>query len=202
MISLHKNATTTPSIRQRMSGSDEPAAVLALRYGVNDLFQGDVTDDDQLIYVNKVILGKMLESETLDPAAIKTALSLAADCAESGGFPVLWRVGPSAECADLRARLEKAGLQPADPFPAMHMDLSNFPPPPKIEGLAIATATPTAPSRNRAIYPTTISVPVEPLSKRFRWKLARPSSGRFPTSAANAPSAAESAFRSSAKAAR
>ena len=35
MISLHKNATTTPGIRQRMSGSDEPAAVLALRYGVS-----------------------------------------------------------------------------------------------------------------------------------------------------------------------
>jgi len=36
MISLHKNATTTPSIRQRMSGSLEPAAVLALRYGVSE----------------------------------------------------------------------------------------------------------------------------------------------------------------------
>ena len=36
MISLHKNATTTPVIRQRMSGSDEPAAVLALRYGVSE----------------------------------------------------------------------------------------------------------------------------------------------------------------------
>ncbi|MCB8820922.1 type I restriction endonuclease subunit R [Microvirga rosea] len=32
---------------------------------VNDLFQGDVTDDDQLIYVNNVIKGKLLESETL-----------------------------------------------------------------------------------------------------------------------------------------
>ena len=36
MISFHKNATTTPVIRQRMSGSDEPAAVLALRYGVSE----------------------------------------------------------------------------------------------------------------------------------------------------------------------
>ena len=36
MISLHKNATTTPGIRQRMLGSDEPAAVLALRYGVSE----------------------------------------------------------------------------------------------------------------------------------------------------------------------
>ena len=32
---------------------------------VNDLFQGDLSDDDQLIYVNNVIRGKLLESETL-----------------------------------------------------------------------------------------------------------------------------------------
>jgi transposase-like protein len=36
MISLHKNATTTPVIRQRLSGSNEPASVLALRYGVSE----------------------------------------------------------------------------------------------------------------------------------------------------------------------
>ena len=36
MISLHKNATTTPSIRRRLSGSEEPAAVLARRYGVSE----------------------------------------------------------------------------------------------------------------------------------------------------------------------
>ena len=32
---------------------------------VNDLFQGDLTDNDKLIYVNDVIMGKLLESETL-----------------------------------------------------------------------------------------------------------------------------------------
>jgi type I restriction enzyme, R subunit len=32
---------------------------------VNDLFQGDVTDGDRLIYVNNVIKGKLLESEKL-----------------------------------------------------------------------------------------------------------------------------------------
>lgn len=32
---------------------------------VNDLFQGDLTDQDKLVYVNNVILGKLLESETL-----------------------------------------------------------------------------------------------------------------------------------------
>jgi hypothetical protein len=36
MISLHKNAPAPPGIRQRLSGSDEPASVLALRYGVSE----------------------------------------------------------------------------------------------------------------------------------------------------------------------
>lgn len=37
---------------------------------VNDLFQGDTTDDDRLIYVNNVIKGKLLESETLAQQAV------------------------------------------------------------------------------------------------------------------------------------
>ena len=32
---------------------------------VNDLFEGELTDDDKLVYVNNVIKGKLLESETL-----------------------------------------------------------------------------------------------------------------------------------------
>ena len=32
---------------------------------VNDLFQGELTENDKLIYVNDVIMGKLLESETL-----------------------------------------------------------------------------------------------------------------------------------------
>ena len=32
---------------------------------VNSLFEGQLTDDDQLIYVNGVIKGKLLENETL-----------------------------------------------------------------------------------------------------------------------------------------
>ncbi|TIS90600.1 type I restriction endonuclease [Mesorhizobium sp.] len=50
------------------SGSiqDKEKALLAeILAKVNDLFQGEVTDDDQLIYVNNVIKGKLLESETL-----------------------------------------------------------------------------------------------------------------------------------------
>jgi len=32
---------------------------------VNDLFEGDLTDGDQLVYINDVIRGKLLESEEL-----------------------------------------------------------------------------------------------------------------------------------------
>ncbi len=32
---------------------------------VNDLFEGELTDQDKLVYVNNVIKGKLLESETL-----------------------------------------------------------------------------------------------------------------------------------------
>lgn len=45
---------------------DKEKALLAeILSRVNDLFQGDLTDDDQLIYVNGVIRGKLLENETL-----------------------------------------------------------------------------------------------------------------------------------------
>ena len=32
---------------------------------VNDLFEGELTDQDKLVYVNDVLKGKLLESETL-----------------------------------------------------------------------------------------------------------------------------------------
>ena len=32
---------------------------------MNDLFEGDLTDDDRLVYVNNVIKGKLLESQEL-----------------------------------------------------------------------------------------------------------------------------------------
>ncbi|RVE80124.1 type I restriction endonuclease subunit R [Sinorhizobium meliloti] len=50
------------------SGSvqDKEKALLAeIVARVNDLFQGELTDDDQVIYVNSVLKGKLLESETL-----------------------------------------------------------------------------------------------------------------------------------------
>ncbi len=36
---------------------------------VNDLFDGELTDQDKLVYVNNVIKGKLLESETLQQQA-------------------------------------------------------------------------------------------------------------------------------------
>lgn len=45
---------------------DKEKALLAeILAKLSDLFQGDVTDDDQLIYVDNVIKGKLMESETL-----------------------------------------------------------------------------------------------------------------------------------------
>lgn len=32
---------------------------------MNDLFEGELTDDDQLVYVNGVLKGKLMENETL-----------------------------------------------------------------------------------------------------------------------------------------
>ena len=37
---------------------------------VNDLFDGELTDQDKLVYVNDVIKGKLLESETLRQQAV------------------------------------------------------------------------------------------------------------------------------------
>ena len=47
----------------------EKALLLEIISKVNDLFEGDLTDDDQLVYVNNVIKGKLLESEVLTQQA-------------------------------------------------------------------------------------------------------------------------------------
>jgi type I restriction enzyme R subunit len=55
-------------LKETGSGSvqDKEKALLAeIVEKLNDLFHGDVTDDDRLIYVNNVIKGKLLESATL-----------------------------------------------------------------------------------------------------------------------------------------
>jgi type I restriction enzyme R subunit len=43
----------------------EKAYLTEIIQKVNDLFQGDLTDQDKLVYVNHVIKGKLLESVTL-----------------------------------------------------------------------------------------------------------------------------------------
>jgi type I restriction enzyme R subunit len=43
----------------------EKALLAEIIARVNDLFEGDLTDDDQLIYVNNVIKGKLMESDEL-----------------------------------------------------------------------------------------------------------------------------------------
>lgn len=53
-------ATGTGALQEK-----EKALLAEILSKLNDLFQGDVTDDDQLIYVNNVLKGKLLESEKL-----------------------------------------------------------------------------------------------------------------------------------------
>ncbi len=67
-LSIGGDAVLLPPITGVGSGSvqDKEKALLAeIIAKVNDLFDGELTDDDQLIYVNNVIKGKLLESETL-----------------------------------------------------------------------------------------------------------------------------------------
>jgi type I restriction enzyme R subunit len=53
---------------------DKEKALLAeIIARINDLFEGDMTDDDKLIYVNSVIKGKLLESETLCEQAVSNS---------------------------------------------------------------------------------------------------------------------------------
>jgi hypothetical protein len=52
--------------RKQAQAHDKEKALLAeiIARG-NDLFEGDLTDGDRLVYVNNVLKGKLLESETL-----------------------------------------------------------------------------------------------------------------------------------------
>jgi type I restriction enzyme, R subunit len=57
-----------PPISEAGSGSvqeKEKARLAEIIAKVNDLFDGNLTDDDQLVYVNNVIKGKLLESQEL-----------------------------------------------------------------------------------------------------------------------------------------
>ena len=56
--------TGTGSVQEK-----EKAQLAEIIRKVNDLFEGDLTDQDKLVYVNDVIMGKLLESETLQQQA-------------------------------------------------------------------------------------------------------------------------------------
>jgi type I restriction enzyme R subunit len=61
-------APKLPPITESGSGSvqeKEKALLAEIIAKVNDLFEGEVTEDDKLVYVNNVIKGKLLESHTL-----------------------------------------------------------------------------------------------------------------------------------------
>jgi type I restriction enzyme R subunit len=67
-LSMGGDAETLKPLTATGSGSlqeKEKALLAEILAKLNDLFQGDVTDDDQLIYVNNVIKGKLMESQTL-----------------------------------------------------------------------------------------------------------------------------------------
>ena len=62
------DAPKLPPLTEAGSGAvqDKEKALLAeIIAKVNDLFDGELTDDDKLVYVNNVIKGKLLESDTL-----------------------------------------------------------------------------------------------------------------------------------------
>lgn len=63
-----EDADTLNPITEAGSGSVQEkvkAQLSEIIEKVNDLFEGELTENDKLVYVNNVILGKLLESETL-----------------------------------------------------------------------------------------------------------------------------------------
>jgi type I restriction enzyme R subunit len=64
----HGDATKLPPMTDTGSGSvqeKEKALLNEIIQKVNGLFEGELSDNDQLVYVNGVIMGKLLENETL-----------------------------------------------------------------------------------------------------------------------------------------
>jgi type I restriction enzyme R subunit len=53
-----------------MVREDKKAYLREIIEKVNDLFKGDLSENDKLVYVNNVIMGKLLESETLATQAV------------------------------------------------------------------------------------------------------------------------------------
>lgn len=77
---------------------------------LNDLFQGDVTDDDRLIYVNSVLKGKLLENPTLaQQAASNTKAQFAASPALSDAI-----LNAIVEAFDAHSTMSKQALDSAE----------------------------------------------------------------------------------------
>ena len=67
---------TLPPITESGSGAvqeKQRAHLAEIIEKVNDLFSGDLTDHDKLVYVNDVLMGKLLESSTLKEQAINNS---------------------------------------------------------------------------------------------------------------------------------
>jgi type I restriction enzyme, R subunit len=68
MIPPGGNTPLLPPIEEAGSGQvrERPTAYMAeIIERLNDLFHGELTDQDKLVYVNDVLMGKLLESATL-----------------------------------------------------------------------------------------------------------------------------------------
>lgn len=75
-LRLSDDKVPLPAITGVGSGSvqeKEKALLAEILAKVNDLFEGELTDADQLIYVNNVIKGKLLESEELRAQAMNNS---------------------------------------------------------------------------------------------------------------------------------
>lgn len=73
-LSLHEgDAPKLDPLTEAGSGSvqeKEKALLAEIIKKVNDLFEGDLTDQDKLVYVNNVLKGKLMESEKLRQQAV------------------------------------------------------------------------------------------------------------------------------------
>jgi type I restriction enzyme R subunit len=109
---------------------DKEKALLAeILAKLNDLFQGDVTENDQLIYVNNVLKGKLLESQTLVQQAtqnskprfsVSPALDRALDDAIIDALEAHTNMSRQAlESAEVRARLKDVLLGPGQLYEAL-----------------------------------------------------------------------------------
>jgi type I restriction enzyme, R subunit len=99
-----------PGAESGTGGVETPKAKLSeLIERVNELFEGDLTDDDKLVYVNNVLMGKLLESEMLGQQAINNTKE------------------QFAHSPDLKQQLQEAIMAALDAHTAMSTQALNSP---------------------------------------------------------------------------